>query len=113
MDPRVKPVIERWYDRFKQRLQSDYPGSYGAAGQAIKRLPASYDTAKLLSLADRFWDNPDPFVLKSGARIEVWLQQIGGQLAMTQGEAPPKRPHIKTDEELDRESDELLRRTQT
>ena len=81
-DTRIKPVIDHYVSRYKQRLGSDYAGRYGAAGRAIGGLPKSYTTEALLGLVDEFWDSPDPFVLeKSGARIEAWVQHLSAQLA--------------------------------
>ncbi|HYF56276.1 MAG TPA: hypothetical protein VEA41_18625, partial [Salinarimonas sp.] len=76
-DPRVKPVIDRFVDRYKAHTGEDYPGSYPVAGMAIKRLPKSYSTERLIELVDKFWDAPDPWVMKGpGPRIEIWVQKI-------------------------------------
>lgn len=81
-DPRVKPVIDRWVEHYRKQMGDDYPGRYAAAGEAIRTLPASYTAEKLVDLVDRWWADPDDFILrKLGARVEAWVQRIGAQTA--------------------------------
>ena len=77
IDERVHPVVRRWSERYVEHYGDDYPGSYGRAGTAVRKLPSSYTSERLVQLVDAFWDNPDPWLLNThGARVEVWVERL-------------------------------------
>lgn len=106
-DPRVKPVLEHFGDRFRDELGSTYPAAFARDGQQIRRLPAEYDAAALCRLIDEFFACDDREVRQANPTVANFVRLVpklvrlsGNGLARA---SPGADPISETRERLRRE----------
>jgi len=87
-DARVRPVLDHFCQAHQAALGEAYPVVGGRDGTVIKRLPQSYDVAKLCALIDRFFASlgADDFVReKIGATVPAFVGKISALLGQGKG----------------------------
>jgi len=75
-DHRVKPVIDYFFNKYKERMMVPYPVQGSKDGSLIKKIPKEYDTDTIFGLIDLFFDDKDPFIEKAGYTIGVFYSRL-------------------------------------
>lgn len=86
----VKPFIDFYYEKFKERFGTPPVIEGGKDGSLIKSLLKIIPLEELKALLGAMFDSEDPFILKSGYTLGVFKSQINKLKIGDQGKATPK-----------------------
>ncbi len=81
-DPRVRPVIDYFFNKYKERLGSTYPVQGAKDGSLIKAIDKDYNTEAICKMIDLFFDDKDPFIWDgAGPSIGLFYSRLPGLVA--------------------------------
>jgi hypothetical protein len=75
-DSRVKPVIDYFFNKYKERMGGPYPVQGSKDGSLIRKIPKEYDTEAICKMIDLFFDDKDPFIWEAGPSIGLFYSRL-------------------------------------
>jgi uncharacterized protein YdaU (DUF1376 family) len=86
-DPRIKPVLDYFGERFRAEMGRTYPAVFGRDAAQIRSLPKDYDTDTLCALVDEFFASDDPEVRRGTPTVANFVRLVPRLVALSNGRA--------------------------